>query len=60
MSAADHELKAAEVRVLSYLVGVDVDELDDPIGVGAGGGSNEIRYGLSADLDRMGKRVGYE
>jgi hypothetical protein len=48
------------VRVLGDLVGIDVDELDDPVGIGAAGGGEEMRDGLTADLDRMGERVGYE
>jgi len=53
-------LEAAEVWILSDLVGIDVDELDDPVGIGAAGGCDEMRDGLAADLDRMGKRIGYE
>ena len=58
MSGRDHELIAAEVWVLGYFVGIDVDELHDPVGIGAAGGGDEIRDGLSADVHRLGRAIG--
>ena len=46
----DHQLKAAEVRLAGDFVGIDVDELDDPIGIGAAGGSDDVCNGLAADF----------
>jgi hypothetical protein len=56
----DHELVAAHVGLAGDLVGVEVDELDDPVGVGAGGGGNEVGDGLAADGERGGEDVGGE
>src|SRR5262249_52276933 len=41
-------------------VGVDVDELDDPVGVGSAGGGDEVGDWLTADLDRRGEDLGGE
>jgi len=49
----NHELIAAHGGLRGDLVGVDVDQLHDPVGVGAVGRRNEVGDGLAADLDRL-------
>jgi len=58
--AGDHELIAAEFGLAGNFVGVDVDEFDDPVGVGAAGGSDEVGDRLAADFDRSLENVGGE
>ena len=53
--SGDHEFVAAEVGLAGNFVGVDVDEFDDPIGIGAAGGSDEVGDGLAADFHRSGE-----
>ena len=60
MSADDHELIAAHGRLAGDLVGIDVDQLDHPVGVGAAGGGDQVGDRLSADLHRRGQDVGDE
>lgn len=36
----DHELVAAHFGLAGNLVGIEVDEFDDPVGIGAGGGGD--------------------
>ncbi len=40
------------------LLGIDVDQLDDPVAVGAAGGGKQMRGDLSRDDDRFGERIG--
>jgi len=56
----DHELVAPHLWLAGYFVGVDVDDFDDPVGVGSAGGGDEIGDGLAADLYRSGEGVGGE
>jgi len=41
----------------AYLVGIEVDELDDPVGIRAAGRSNQVGDRLAADFHRRGERV---
>ena len=56
----DHELVAAHRRLGRHLVGVDVDELHDPVGVRPAGGGDEVGDRLAADLQGLGQHVGHE
>ena len=47
-------------RLAGHLVGIDVDQLDHPVGVGAAGGGDEVGDRLAADLHRRGQDVGDE
>src|SRR3954452_15309257 len=47
-----HPLITAHLRLPGDFVGVDVDELDHPVGVGSAGGGDEVGDGLPADLYR--------
>src|SRR5277367_4273823 len=46
----DHQLVAAEVGLAGDFVWVDVDELDDPVGIGAGGGGDQIGDRLAGNF----------
>src|SRR5260370_34107049 len=54
---SNHELITAHFLLSAYFVGVEVDELDDPIGVRAAGGGDQVGDRLSADFHRRGQRV---
>jgi hypothetical protein len=53
----DRELVATEIGVASDLIGVDIDQLDDPVRVCAGGGGDEVNDWLAADAERRCERV---
>ena len=46
----DHELVAAHFGLAGDLVGIEVDELDDPVGIGTGGGGDQVGDGFAADF----------
>src|SRR5260370_39418758 len=54
---SNHQLITAHFPLSAYFVGVEVDELDDPIGVGAAGGGDQGGGRLSADFPPRGQRV---
>ena len=54
----DGQLVAAQLGLVGHLVGIDVDELDHPVGVGAAGGGDQVGDGLAADVHRRGEDVG--
>ena len=56
--AGDHELVAAHARLVGVLVGVDVDELDDPVAVGPRGRGEEAREDLARDGHVRAERLG--
>ena len=43
----DRQLISAEIGLAGDLVRIDVDQLDDPVGICAGSGGDEIGDGLS-------------
>ena len=43
-----------------YFVGIDVDQLDHPIGIRAAGGGDQVGDRLAADLHRGGQDIGDE
>jgi hypothetical protein len=53
----DHELVAGQGPVLRVLLGVDVDELHDPVHVASAGGGEEVRHHLSGDAHVLGKGI---
>lgn len=53
----DHELVTTHRGLAGDFVGIDVNQLDDPIGVGTAGRGDEIGDGLAADLYRSGKNL---
>ena len=53
----DTELVAAQLGRTSDFVGVDIDELDDPVGVAAGSAGYEVGDGLASDGDRSGENI---
>src|SRR6202022_1158836 len=54
---SNHELITAHFLLSAYFVGVEVDKFDDPIGVGAAGGGDQVGDRLSAVFPRRGQRV---
>src|SRR5205085_5218393 len=63
ITAADHvhrdgELIAAELRLLRILVGVSVDQLNDPVAVRAAGRSDEVDQWSSGKAKRTVERTG--
>ena len=56
----DHELEAAHGSIHGDFVGVDVNELDDPIGIGAGCRGDQIGDRLAADFYGVGEHRGDE
>src|ERR1017187_3939933 len=58
----DDQLEAGHVGVRGWVVGgvlgVNVDQLDGPIGVGAGGGSVKFGDDVTGDMDGVSERVG--
>jgi len=53
MSGDYHQFVAAHVGLAGDFVGIDVNEFDDPVGIGAGGGGDQIGDGLTADFERV-------
>ena len=58
MSIATRQLVAAHLRLARHLVGIDVDQLDHPVAVGAAGRRDQIRDRRAADPQRLGQRLG--
>src|ERR1700733_15632869 len=56
----DHELVAAHMWVPGDFIWVDVDELDDPVGVCAGGGGDQVGNRLAGDGEGGGGDGGGE
>ena len=58
VAAADHvhgdgELIAAELGLLRILVGIDVDQLDHPVAVGAAGRGDEVDERRAGEAERL-------
>ena len=53
----DHQLVAAHGGLAGDFVGIDVNQLDDPIGVAAAGRGDEVGDGLAADLHGFGQHL---
>ena len=53
----DHQLISTQARLAGDFVGVDIDQLDHPVGVRAAGRGNQVGDRLSADLHRRGQRI---
>ena len=56
MSIATAELVAAHLRLLRHLVRIDVDQLHDPVAVGAAGRGEQVDQRRAADAHRLGQR----
>src|SRR3989442_14323919 len=54
----NHQLVAAEGRLAGYFIGIDVDQLDHPVGVRAAGGGEQIGDWLPAYLYGRAQDVG--
>ena len=54
----DRQLVAAQLGLVGHLVGIDVDQLDHPVGVGAAGRGDQVGNGLAGDVHRRGQHVG--
>src|ERR1700689_4871122 len=54
----DHELIATQIWLSSHFAGVDVDQLDYPVGISTAGGGHQVGDGLTTDFDRRSQRVG--
>ena len=52
------QLIAAQLRLVGHLVGIDVDQLDHPVGIGAAGGGNQMYPRLARDRHRLGQDTG--
>ena len=55
----DHQFIAAHFVVRLKFLRINVDELHDPIAVGAAGGSKEMRDDVAGDGDVFRKRIGF-
>nr|GEU28205.1 hypothetical protein [Tanacetum cinerariifolium] len=53
------QLVAAHLGLRRHLVGVHVDQLDHPVGVGAGGGREQVHHGRAGDAQRRLQRSGH-
>ena len=53
----NHQLVAAHFFLARDFVGVDVDQFDDPVGIGAAGGCDHVSDGLSADFDGLAQFI---
>ena len=42
-------------RLVGDLIGIDIDQLDHPVGIGAAGGGNQVHLRLSGEGDRVGQ-----
>src|SRR2546425_1612006 len=54
----NHQLVAAERRLAGYFIGIDVNQLDHPVGVRAAGGGEQIGDRLPAYLYSRAQDVG--
>lgn len=51
-------LTLAEFGGVLVVVGIDVDQFHDPVGVGLGGGDAEVGFEIAGDTQRRGQRCG--
>src|SRR5579862_584476 len=54
---ANGKLIAAEFGMVGNLVGINIDEFDDPVGVGAAGGGDEVGDWLALDVKGLGEHI---
>ena len=54
----DHQLVAGHGRFLRIILGVYVDQLDDPVRIGAGSGGEQMRYNVAGYAEIIEPQVG--